>query len=349
MYVNQIKFYYVIGFIAFSLGATSCTPTLEEDSATVESSSTETTQTEVTPASGAMAAKIIFKQANPSGSFNEPSSSGTKPTPGSGHQAVRIFNADGSLLAEQEDDDDEDSNWPNWLEYVEIGISGGNNTSATDADCAKFSGNEESSECDWNNNTVLPDLPTDDADAGECGGEEGYYRVSEFDCFQGDLKKGNGGPDDGVYIRASFSRDTEHLASYENILVTLEYSASVINPAPSDPTSCFSGGVFSPTSTDCSDMSWQIFMKHEEDDIVNPFMLLVPPAFASVDATTNRGGSGIGTKQFILPLAGDSNITTLQISRITAKDDITDFEEICVDNSPNCLGIIFYSMTFYRI
>jgi hypothetical protein len=143
-------------------------------------------------------------------------------------------------------------------------------------------------------------------------------------------------------------------------MVVLQYAASVLNPAPSNPTLCFSGGIFNPTLTTCSDMSWQIYMKHNPFEIVQPFLMLVPPAFAYVNNVTGTGGSGAATKQFFIPLAGDQNLSVIQISRIRALPGNTgsvspapNFAATCgannPANSPLCMGMIFYSITFFRI
>src|SRR6185312_15458923 len=143
------------------------------------------------------------------------------------------------------------------------------------------------------------------------------FRISEWDCVgsgSGVIANGNGGPNDGAYIRAYFTR--ANLGSQENVMVVFEYAASALNPAPALPTMCFSGGAFAPEN--CSDMTWKAYVKHSASEVVQPFLMVVPPAFASVSATTGTGGSGFGAKQFILPFAGDQNLSVLQISRIKA-------------------------------
>jgi hypothetical protein len=112
-------------------------------------------------------------------------------------------------------------------------------------------------------------------------------------------------------------------------------------------------------------MSWEIYIKHTTSEVVQPFMLLVPPALAHVNTNTTTGASGTGvmSKQIVIPLAGDSNLTTLQISRIkaipTPANPTTDngvYNTTCnpnlgsgSNNSAMCLGMVFYSITFYRI
>ena len=104
-------------------------------------------------------------------------------------------------------------------------------------------------------------------------------------------------------------------------------------------------------------MSWQIFMKHSASEVEQPFLLLTPPALGTVDATNNRGGANPGTKQFIMPFATDGNLNTLQISRIRAlaNDGATgSYYTTCngasnPSNSALCMGMVLYSITFYRI
>ncbi|MGZ6311761.1 MAG: hypothetical protein ACXWOH_14085, partial [Bdellovibrionota bacterium] len=264
-------------------------------------------------AAGARAAKIIFRQSNPSGSFDSSPAGGTPAVPGSGQQANRVFNADGSLLATKGS-----SSWPAWLSSVEIGVSGANNTSSTNGPCAAFASAAEAAatNCDWQGGG---------AGGKPCGAPAGIFRVSEFDC-QGTTVNGNGGPSDGVYIRAFFNR--ANLGTQENIMVVVEYAASDLNPAPALPTNCFSGGIFSPEN--CSDQTWKIFMKHSGTEVVQPFLMLIPPAFASVNSTTNSGGSGTGTRQFILPMSGDANLSVMQVSRIkTFIPNATTFTNTC--------------------
>lgn len=300
----------------------------------------------LTAASGVRAARIIFKQANPSGSFSAPSAAGTVNTPGSGLQATRIFNADGSLLADSGPSDD---SWPNWISSVEIGISGSNNTAATNADCARFAAtNEENSLCDPNGDGTY-DV--------KCGANASLFRVSEYDCVSSGstIQDGNGGPSDGVYIRVVFDRNTSYLAAHENVMITLEYSAAFLNPAPSAPTSCFTNGIFDPTSTTCADFGWQIFLKHGTSEVVQPFFTLVPPSFASLDSANNRLGAGVSSKQLVIPLASDSTLDTVQISRIKGMSSGASGYTKCKDpassaaNSALCVGTVFYSMTLFRI
>src|SRR6185369_13037123 len=103
-----------------------------------------------------------------------------------------------------------------------------------------------------------------------CGASSGFYRVSEYDCANESTSTGSGSTSDPVYIRATFSRDTTYLGAYENILAVVEYSSAYLDPAPANPSACVSGGVFDPTNTNCSDFSWQAFLKHGISEIVQP-------------------------------------------------------------------------------
>jgi hypothetical protein len=342
---------WLTAFATFLLGG--CVGTNDAGSSTESSSSSSSAS--VTVAGGTKAAKIFFKTGYPAGSFDSPSSGGTVATPGSGLQAVRIFNADGSLLAAN---GPTDSAWPKWISSVEIGISGSNNTSAPNADCARFAavGEDASAKCNFKGlaNPSASDLTA-------CGAGTGLFRVSEYDCAKAATATGTGGPSDGVYIRATFNRDTTYLGSGENVMAVLEYAASTLNQAPAAPTTCFSGGVFDSTASGCADQTWKIFLKSSASETVQPFFMLVPPSFAWVRTTNGTGGSGAAAKQIILPLAGNADLSVMQISRIKAlSDDVTssgNFSKICTSNgagltpanSALCLGMVFYSLTFYRM
>ena len=315
------------------------TSTLQSSSKSLNSGST-TAVTKYAP--GARAAKFIFKQSNPSGSFDAPPAGGTAPAAGSGVAANRVFNADGSLLASG---GPTNSNWPQWISNLEIGISGQNNTAAVNPNCARFSGaSEELSSCHFDGNAA--------GTSTACGAASGLYRVSELDCAQQPPIDGNGGPGDGIYIRTVFNRDPSVLGTTENIMAVLEYSAAFLNGNPANPTACFLNGTFSPEN--CADSTWKIFMKHSAAEIVQPYLLLVPPSLGSVNASKNSGGSSVGTKQFYIPLAADGGLSVIQISRIKGMGLSPNFSTTCSNgalpaNSPLCSGVVIYSLTFFRI
>jgi hypothetical protein len=312
------------------------------------SGSSSSTSTSTSVPSGARAARIIFKNSFPGGSFDAASSTGTPVTPGSGHRASRVFNADGSLLAQGTTS----SSWPGWLTGVEIGISGTDNSSATDPNCARFASSGEqtsgSARCNFGAGNV------------NCGGAAGVFRVSEYDCVAGGTVNGNGGPNDGVYIRAYFSRDTSKLGASENILAVLEYSAAGLRASSTTPSSCFSGGSFTPNQANCSDFVWNVYLKRNAFEVVQPYLLLAPPVHGIADFSADRGPAGVGTRQFIIPLAADSTVNTVQISRVwgmplTTSIDGRTFSAICDadgdgdGNSPHCVGMVLYSLTFFRM
>ncbi len=318
---------------------------------TSTTTSSPTTSTSASVPSGPRAARIIFKNSYPNGSFDTAPSAGTIVTPGSGHTATRIFNADGSLLAQG---GPTSSAWPSWLQGVEIGISGGDNSSATNSNCARFAvTNENTTTCDYD--------PSSTNSATPCGAQAGLFRVSEFDCVNGGATQGNGGPNDGVYVRAYFSRDSAKLGANENILAVLEYSSAGLRKSASDPTSCFSGGSFSPTQANCADFVWNVFLKHNAYEVVQPYLMLIPPAFGVADFANTTGAAAVGSKQFIIPLAADSGINTVQLSRIwgmpvgtTAHSGQT-FQQTCdsngdnTGNSPHCVGVVLHTLTFFRM
>lgn len=319
---------------------------------TTTTSASPTPTPTYSPAGGAKAVRIVFRQAYPAGSFDAPPPTGTAPAVGSGHKATRLFNADGSLLA----NGTSDPKWPSWFTSFEIGVSGTTNTAAPNANCARFAaaGEDTANTCKY----AFPAVGAASASTA-CGAQGTYFRVSEYDCAIGATSPGVGGPNDGVYFRAAFNRSTDVFASGENLLVTVEYIASGLNKSPAVPTQCFSGGVLMPEN--CSDMTWKAFIKHSASEIVQPFLLLVPPVSGAVDpflpSGTGSSGSGISTRQFVIPMAGDSTLSVLQLSRIKGlPSSATNFSGTCSPtsasgpgNSPLCVGVVFHAITFFRI
>ncbi len=350
------------------IGLTGCTPTIS--SLNLNSSSTGTTSSvgaspTVSVPSGVKAIKIILQQ-SAGGSFGTTPtalSHGTPPAPGSGFPATQIFNTDGTVLATG---GSSSASWPTWLSSFEIGISGTKNTSSPNPNCAGFASNTESTTA---NCLIGPTGST----TSNCGAPSGMFRVSEADCFlsPSSALAGTGGPSDGIYFRATFNRSSSALGSNENILVVLEYSAAAVSSAPSNPANCFSGGTASVEA--CSEFVWRAYLKHSASETVQPFLLLVPPTFSSLfpagvttltaGAASQNSGIGFAAKQFILPLASDSTLTVLQISRTggtysgskaTVGDAAYNLYQNCAlgslpANSPLCAGMVFYSITFYRI
>ena len=283
-------------------------------------------------AGGAMSARIIFTQSS-GGSFTvSPAVGGTLAAVGGGLLANQVFNPDGTLLATG---GNTATNWPSWLTSFEVGISGPLNSAATATNCANFASSTESSQT----NCVIAGVST------TCGATAGDFRVSEADCTAATTTTGTGGPNDGIYMRAIFNRTA--LGSSENMLAVLQYSASAINPGPVLPTTCFSSGSFAPEG--CSDFAWQAYIKHSAYDINPlPFMLIVPPMVSTILPGNTTPSSNPSTKQIIIPLAGDPALTVLQISRKSV-GNINGITTYCQTNSPFCAGMVFYTLTFYRI
>ncbi|OFZ19079.1 MAG: hypothetical protein A2X94_10025 [Bdellovibrionales bacterium GWB1_55_8] len=310
------------------------------------SSSTSEQQTVPSPtvseSSNARAVKVLFKTPtfdNPSGSFDTPSGLSGMTT-----KAVRLYKPDGELLASTGD-----ATWPGWLVDVEVGISGSNNSAATNANCARFATADDAA------NGKCYKTPAADADAFDCSAPEGYYRVSEVDCLSDTIREGDGTAGDGVTIRATFNRDTTRLGSAENVMAIVEYSASALS-VPNEASPCFTKGRFSAEA--CSDLTWKAFLRSSTAETgVAPFLMLVPPSVGVVNRTDKKAGSGMSTKKIILPLAADPTLQVFQLSRIRSrltKNDKT-LTEVCrkndttAGNSPLCAGLILYSITFYRI
>lgn len=299
--------------------------------------STTSTSTSTSLPSGAKAVKIIFKSDSTTGSFDAPANAtaGTAPTAGSGHQVVRLFDTDGTTLLASGGPGS--TGWPAWISSAEIGLSGTDNTKATNPNCARFvnPATETNLSCSFASG------------AQNCAGPGNYYRVSEYDCkTTGTITPGDGS-EDGVYIRINFDRSSTSLGATENIMAVLEYAASGLRKQ-ANPANCFTAG--KPTPENCADHTWKIFLKTSASAAAQPYLLLTPP----VDYFETKGNA-FSTKQFYLPLAGDSTLNTLQISRIDANPDAS-YSTACVTdggagtgNSPYCVGMVLISLTLYRI
>ncbi len=288
-----------------------------------------------------------------------------------GLQPTEVFHPDGSPLAYRLYNTDgtpnisTSTNWPSWLQSFDIGISGLNNPGATNPACARFTTSAETG----NNCKIGPKsslLPAN------CNAPLNQFRISEADCSSTNsdgtntTQIGTGGPNDGIYLRAVFNRGTGGLSPQENILVVIEYLANSLNPAPADPSRCLSGNTF--TLETCSDFVWRAFLKHNvlENQTTSatplqPFFLFIPPMINSVigSSTSNPPYLGVNpsARQIILPLAIDPALTVFQLSRISSYFPVAqDLNTYCNSspgsngsNTPLCAGIVFYSVTFYRI
>jgi hypothetical protein len=321
---------------------------------------------------GPKAAKIFFSSQSVQSSFDPigvaTSSSGTSQQQTTstnfhpGLQPIKVFNPDGSLLGSRTYNTDgtvsSSNQWPSWISSIDIGISGPNNLAATNSACAQFA---TASEANPSNTSCLTGPVTNRTQVA-CGAPAGQFRVSEADCVS--ATTGTGGPNDGVYLRAVFNRGQVGLAMSENILVVIEYLASSLNPAPQNPRNCFINGIFYPEG--CSDFTWKAFLKHNITEnssstgiTIQPFLMLIPPmtnsVLGSANQSLNYSGANPMTRQIIVPLAADSNLSVLQISRIQnnfpSQADLATYcgASASGSNSPLCAGVIFYSMTFYRI
>ncbi len=350
--ISLFHFYKVL-FLFLGAGiVTACTPNNTQLISGLGSGSTVTTSSSPTPtpAAGVRAVRINLQQAD-GGSFDSLSAqnhaAGTIPIPGSGHIARKLYNPDGTFLANVTPAGVKSANWPLWLSSFEIGVSGSLNTSAPNPNCATFAGVTES--------TLMNCLLGPSSTPSQCGAPSGQFRVSEVDCSIASASgaaasTGTGGPSDGIYMRAQFDRS--NLGTNENILVIIEYAASALNPAPANPATCLSGGKFTPEN--CSDFVWRAYLKHSASELVLPYLLLIPPTPSAVLSPGVASGAGIAAKQFILPLAADANLTTLQISRTQSNFPsnaalLTACSNGGRGNSPLCAGVIFYSITFYRM
>jgi hypothetical protein len=304
-------------------------------------------------AGGEKAVRIELRAINgTSGSFPSVPGGYAGTTGPSGWIATQLLRPDGTVLANSP----ASGSWPAWLSSFDISLSGPSNSNSTNGDCARFAaaGEDTSALCDFKK-AGTPTVP--------CGASGGYYRISEYDCHLGSQGTPSGKIDDGVQLRAVFNRSAGALGANENILVVIEYSASALNPPVANPSQCFSGGVFAPEA--CTDIIWKAFLKTSPGQAnAAPFLLFIPPALAYVEPSiglNGSGGGGVSTKQFVLPLASNAALNTLQISRMVSTSTGmqtgagTPFQKTChpggsgAANSANCAGAVFYSITFFRI
>ncbi len=198
--------------------------------------------------------------------------------------------------------------------------------------------------------------------SANCGAPVGQFRVSEVDCVQAvsPLPAGIGSETDGLYMRAIINR--KYLAPYENLLMILEYTASTIHLPSTDPSTCFVNGQWTPEN--CVDFLWSVYLRHSTAEMPNqPFLMLVPPLFLFAQAILkNDTQPMIATKQVVIPLAMDSTLSIIQISRQSAhfQGNAANLLTMCATPaggplpatggvSPLCAGMIFNTETFYRI
>lgn len=357
--------------VSLLLGLAACpAPGTGTFSSSKASTSTTSSTSTSTALSGVKSAQFIFKNTagscNPSspttclGSFGTAPSGGTTPGKGNGLAATVVFNPDGSFLAKNTTD----TNWPSWISSVEIGITGSSNTYSvssttysSNSNCARFTTATEALATNCNFGTAN----------SSCDGPANGFRVSEVDCVYGTdpnsqgVGSGSGSLTDNVYIRATFNRAA--LGPNENVMVVVNYAASSYHAPDKNPQDCFHNGAFAPEY--CSDFTWKLFLRHTDTETVQPFMVFLPPTYSYVVNNSNASGAVSATRQFILPFAADQNIQTVQLSRMTQPSGTillqhsdTSFTSACDagglsssggGNSPLCAGIVFNSITFYRI
>ncbi len=302
-------------------------------------------------APGPVSAKVLFKIApapacDTAGSFCNP------PASGGILSATNLFlpNSETTTLSTG---GPSSASWPKWIKNIQVGTTGPSTSGLPE--CARFGvASESTTQCDLD--------PTGGTTNVNCGIAD-HYRVSEHNCMQGGslVATGNGSPTDRVFIRVEFDRNPSVLAVHENVLLTLQYAASVAHREPKDPSQCFTGGVFTPSNDNCSDMSWAFYLRTTTATSPAPFLYLVPTATNQVSLADSSLGTAISTKQFILPLASDTTLTTLQLSRQravtrggaaivgTTATSSQILEHVCESNSPFCMGMVFYSMTLTRM
>jgi hypothetical protein len=194
---------------------------------------------------------------------------------------------------------------------------------------------------------------------------------------------GNGTTADNVYVRVNLNRSG--LASTENLMMVVNYAASSYYPADTAPSDCmttynpitgtgfnyavtsgwFTTGGSNLTAENCSDFVWKTYMRHSKtESAVVPFTTFIPPTYSSISGNSaNKSGTTVSTRQFIFPIAGDQGIQVLQLSRTFSKLLGTDTNFTAGGacdpgsaatgangaNTPNCAGLVLYSITLFRI
>ncbi len=361
---------WLVLILLFASSLISCTRETAFTSSTSSIPTINTSTTSTTSAnSGPSAVSFVMTNtaASNTGSFKTAPTNGTALSHGSGHAATTVFATDKSTVYASGDDDDSlstyyytQTSWPKWIKRFEIGISGANNTGATKDECMRFTQASESA----GTNCSFYDLDTASVIDTNCSAPTGYLRVSEVDCVDPaeTINDGTGTSlNDGVFLRTEFNRD--YISASENIMVAIEYAAFQAKAPAANPNGCLTSGFLSATQSGCSTFSWLAYLKSNIDSAAaNPLLMLVPPA------TFNLGGdvrTGLQTQQFFLPMASDSSLKYLHISRKTGVPDTADiydntnvnvnFRTACQDsalnsgNSPGCNGMIFYSVSFYKM
>lgn len=311
-------------------------PSPLSSSQTQSNTSEGSTSGSSTSSSGSQAVRVYFRTLDKElGSFPLPSSSGTENLPMKGLFATKLYKPDQSILVSG---NPQSPDWPAWIEGIEVTLSGQSNLALPNAQCAQFLRNEVN----------LSDEQKD------YRGDMGSLQVSEADCgpptSDSSLTKngtiiGNGGPNDGFSIRVYFNRDV-NMGPTENILLTLQYQASgSIGIAP-DKTSALNCNSATGIK-DCPEMLYQVYLKNSPTDVLQPFVMLIPPIHSPLNELgyTNRDYT---QKQIFIPLAAYPSVKVIQISRIFGLGEWA--REKCGGTlSPRCLGVIFHSLTLHRI
>lgn len=289
--------------------------------------------------------RIRFQTQDYGGSFtNSPPSAGTTPLTGSGWAANKLFTPKNEELAVGSTH----ALWPKWLSRFEVGLSGSANAVATNQECARFA---TASEVSLTDQCRLYDVAGTTPYPFNCRVTgAGQFRISEFNC-PNESVTGSGATSDEIYVRGIFDRS--YLLPNENLLVTIEYSASTLHGPPTNVASCFTNGEFNPSNIECSEMTYYWYLKSNAAQTPARFQIFIPPA--QVTTNTLDRGTSIRTAQLIVPFAANPDATILQLSRIRAKSSLANTvlgdnaDSYCEDSSPFCMGLVIYSMSFFRI
>lgn len=148
-------------------------------------------------------------------------------------------------------------------------------------------------------------------------------------------------------IQVTFDRS--QLGSSENILAILEYFSAASQASPQNPQNCFSQGQFIPEN--CSEFTWKTYLSNASNSLSQFFSIVVPPFQLSQAFSPSQdpliSGATLQSQQLILPLASDPSLTVFHL--LHQKGILTPQCQSSTNPSFFCSGIVFYSLTFYRI
>ncbi len=242
---------------------------------------------------------------------------------------------------------------PSWLTAVRVSVGGSQNTSARKGACGGFSPTSGSTSCSF------PSVNGPSVNTFSCRGPQKLYRVSEYDCADisgggvDSAVPGTGAMTDGVSIKIILNRDPSQLGSSENLMLVLEYQASGLAAATQAGSCVDTQGNPLLNHPDCVDQAYQLFARPFGINTgILRLLTVVPPAGGRVNAAEQSFGGPIQTRQMIVPLSTLSpSVNVLQLTRTFGLQDGSrrGFSATCHQDSPLCLGMIFHSLSIFRM